>query len=151
MTANAPLAAGALAPELPLDDAAAQAARAAGAFVCFLPLAYAPVCGEDVRQLARAAAEVGAPRRPLLVVSVDAAEHGRRFLRDQDAGALTHVSDPQLALAAAFGVARREGICERATFLLAPDRRVVAGAVHPIGFPRPLALLREWLARSGLS
>ncbi|HET6162651.1 MAG TPA: redoxin domain-containing protein [Planctomycetota bacterium] len=151
MTANSPLAAGALAPELPLDDAAAQAARAAGAFVCFLPLAYAPVCGEDVRQLARVAAEVGAPRRPLLVVSVDAAEHGRRFLRDQDAGALTHVSDPQLALAAAFGVARREGICERATFLLAPDRRVVAGAVHPIGFPRPLALLREGLARSGLS
>ena len=48
-------------------------------------------------------------------------------------------------------IARREGICERATFLLAPDRRVVAGAVHPIGFPRPLALLREWLARSGLS
>ena len=151
MTTNAPLAAGALAPELPLDDAAAQAARAAGAFVCFLPLAYAPVCGEDVRQLARAAGELGAPRRPLLVVSVDAPDHGRRFLREAGAEALTHVSDRTLALATAFGVARREGVCERATFLLAPDRRVVAGAVHPIGFPRPLALLRDWLAGARLS
>jgi peroxiredoxin len=151
VTAAGPLAAGALAPELPLAGAAADAARTVGAFVCFLPLAYAPVCGEDVRQLARAAAELGAPRRALLVVSVDAAEHGRRFLRDLEADALVHVSDRELALATAFGVARREGVCERATFLLGPDLRVVAGAVHPIGFPRPLALLREWLARAGLS
>jgi peroxiredoxin len=156
-----PLGAGAAAPDFTIDAAEGHAgagerrlrdaAAEAGALVCFLPLADAPVCRDDVRQLARAAAELGAPRRPLLVVSIDRAAHGRRFLRENDAAALIHVADAKLELAAAFGVARRDGVAERATFLIGRDGRVVAGAVHPIGFPRPLALVREWLARAGLS
>lgn len=147
-----PLAAGAAAPTFRFADGRSllERCRDAGAFLCFLPLAYAPVCGADVRQLALAAAELGAPRRPLFVVSVDGAEHGGRFLRELAAAPLEHVSDRDLALAQAFGVARREGVAERASFLLGRDGRVVAGAVHPIGFPRPLALLREWLTTSQL-
>lgn len=149
---SAPLSAGAAAPSFDCGGGVPlhECSREAGAFVLFLPLADAPVCKEDVAQLARAAAELGAPRRPLLVVSVDSAAHGARFLREVGAALLVHVSDPDLALATAFGVARREGVAERATFLIGRDGRVVAGAVHPIGFPRPLKLLREWLAQAGL-
>jgi peroxiredoxin len=153
---SAPLAAGAAAPNLPCEAGGRAGrldewCREAGAIVAFFPLADAPVCREDVRQLAAAAAELGAPRRPLLLVSVDGAAHGQRFLREQGGTQLVHLSDRDLALATAFGVARRDGVAERATFLIGRDGRVVAGAVHPIGFPRPLALLREWLARAGLS
>jgi peroxiredoxin len=153
---KAPLAAGAAAPpfECEIGGKAVrleELCREAGAFVAFLPLAYAPVCREDVRRLAAAAAELGAPRRPIVVVSVDGADHGRRFLREFEATALVHHSDRDLALASAFGVARRDGVAERATFLIGRDGRVVAGAVHPVAFPRPLPLLHEWLARAGLT
>ena len=148
---NPLLAAGAAAPSFDCGGGRlAERCKEAGAFVLFLPLAGAPVCREDVRQLALAAAELGAPRRPLLVVSVDSAAHGARFLAELAAAPLVHVADRDLAIAGAFGVARREGVAERASFLVGRDGRVVAGAIHPIGFPRPLALLREWLTKSEL-
>jgi peroxiredoxin len=148
---SAPLAAGAAAPAFDCGGSPfAERCRAAGAFVLFLPLASAPVCREDVRQLALSAAELGAPSRPLFVLSVDSAAHGERFLKELAAAPLAHVSDRDLAIARAFGVARREGVAERASFLVGRDGRVVAGAVHPIGFVRPLTLLREWLARAAL-
>jgi peroxiredoxin len=148
-----PLAAGEAAPSFRCGDGRSllERCREAGAFLLFLPLADAPVCRADVQQLALAAPELGAPLRPLLVVSVDGAAHGARFLREVAHAPLEHLCDRDLALAKAFGVARRDGVAERATFLLDRDGRVVAGAVHPIGFPRPLALLREWLAKSDLS
>jgi len=145
------LAAGAAAPSFDCGGSPlAERCRAAGAFVLFLPLAGAPVCREDVRQLALAATELGAPRRPLFVLSVDSAAHGARFLQELAAAPLLHVSDRDLAIAGAFGVARREGVAERASFLVGRDGRVVAGAVHPIGFVRPLKLLRDWLAQAAL-
>jgi peroxiredoxin len=147
---SALLPAGAPAPGFAAPPALASAAEA-GAFVLFLPLAGAPVCRADVLALKDAATTLGAPRRPLLVVSVDAAAHARRFLDELGAAALRHHPDPELALAAAYGVARRDGICERASFLVGRDGRVAASAVHPIGFARPLATLHGWLAAAGLS
>ena len=73
------------------------------------------------------------------------AEHGRRFLAELQANALLHVGDPALKLAAQFGVARTEGFAARASFLLDSKLRVTAAALHPIGFPRPLPLLLQWL------
>ena len=129
-----------------------ERARERGAFVLFLPLAYAPVCREDVRRIVAGASDLGggAAGRPLIVVSVDRAEHLRRFLDehgDATARVLGHAGDPTLAIAQSYGVRRKEGFAERASFLVGRDGSIVASAVHPIGFPRPLDVLREWLTR----
>lgn len=116
-----------------------------GAFVLFLPLAGAPVCREDVRGLANAAIELGAPQRPMVVLSVDGDSHLRRFLDELGADQLAHRGDPDLSLARAFGVACPGGFAARASFLVGRDGRVAAASVHPIAFPRPVAELRSWL------
>ena len=138
---------GALAPDF---AGLRERARDCGAFVFFLPLAGAPICCEDVRGLAGAATELGAPRRPLVVVSVDRGDHLRRFLDEMGGAALEHVGDPSLAIAASFGVRRPEGFAARASFLIAREGHIVASALHPIGFPRPVELLHAWLARQAL-
>jgi peroxiredoxin len=147
----APLAPGSLAPPLEWREgdatvALAQRCREHGALVLFLPLAGAPVCREDVATLAAAASELGAPRRPLVVVSVDGDAHLRRFLDETGAAALRHHGDPTLAVARSFGVAREEGFTLRASFAIDRDGRVAASRVHPIAFPRPVELLREWVS-----
>jgi len=146
-----PLAPGSPAPDLAWQESGAIVRLAArcreqGAFVLFLPLAGAPVCVDDVRALAAAAAELGAPRRPLVVASVDRADHLRRFLDESGAQALAHTGDPELAVAESFGVRRPEGFAARASFLVGRDGRIAASAVHPIAFPRPLTQLAEWIA-----
>jgi peroxiredoxin len=128
--------------------ALSAACREQGALVLFLPLAWAPVCGVDVRSIAAAAAELGAPRRPLVFVSVDRGEHLRRFLDEAGAGACGHLGDPTLALAERYGARRPEGFAARASFLVGRDGRIAASALHPFAFPRPLTLLREWAARA---
>jgi peroxiredoxin len=127
----------------------AERCRERGAWVLFLPLAYAPVCKEDARGLAGAAARLGAPRRPLVIVSVDRGEHLRRFLDDSGGALLAHHGDATLELAGSYGTRRAEGFASRASFLVGRDGRIAASALHPIGFPRPLDLLQEWVTLVG--
>ena len=123
-----------------------------GSWLCFLPLAGAPVCRDDVRALAAAAPSLGAPARPLVVVSVDAQDHLRRFLDEQcayggfDGRLLVAKSDPQLELARTFGVAHPGGFARRASFLLDGDGRVLRSQIHSLGFVRPVSELLGWLA-----
>lgn len=150
MTAR-PLAPGSAAPDFGWEEGGASArlsqrCREEGALALFLPLAYAPVCAQDARALAAAAAEMGAPRRPLVVVSVDRGAHLRRFLDQCGGSLLAHRGDPGLEIAQAYGVRRGQGFAARASFLIGRDGRVAAAAVHPIGFPRPLDLLRGWVS-----
>lgn len=150
---GAPPPAGAEAPDFEWDERGAPVRLAArcrdsGALLLFLPLACSPVCREDARALAGAAAALGAPRRPLVVVSVDRDAHLRRFLDEHGGALLSPLGDPGLELAGRYGVRRPEGFCARASFLVGRDRRVTAWEVHPIGFPRPIALLQEWIARA---
>jgi peroxiredoxin len=145
-----PIPAGTPAPEFAWSENGAPArlqerCAGRGAFVLFLPLAGAPVCREDVRGLARAALELGAPQRPMVVVSVDVESHLRRFLDELGADRLAHRGDPDLSLARAFGVACPGGFAARASFLVGRDGRVAAASVDPIAFPRPVAALRSWL------
>ena len=123
-----------------------ERAREQGAFVLFLPLAGAPVCTADVRALVAAAAKLGAPARPLVVVSVDRDAHLRRFLDELGGAQLGHHGDPTLEVAARFGVRRPEEFAARASFFVGRDGRVAGSAIHPIGFPRPIDALLEWAA-----
>ena len=124
----------------------ATACRARGALVLFLPLAGAPVCRDDVRAIAAAALELCAPARPLILVSVDRPAHLRRFLDEVGAQSLIACGDPDLSAARDFGVEHVGGFALRASFLIDREARVAAAAHHPIGFVRPIALLREWCA-----
>ncbi|MBL8841206.1 MAG: redoxin domain-containing protein [Planctomycetes bacterium] len=144
-----PLEVGARAPQL--DLARLQPALAAPPrylLLCFLPLAGAPVCAHDAKGLATVAAEWRGAGVPIVVSSVDGGDHLRRFLDEQGGAALHALSDGDLALARAFGVAWPQRFAARASFLLAADgdrhHVVRAAALHPIAFARPLVLIRYW-------
>ncbi len=147
-----PLAVGALAPSLPWSAARpALTTPPRRALLCFLPLAGAPVCTPDAKQLAAIASEWSGAGCPIVVASVDGLAHLRRFLDEVGGAALHAIGDPELELARAFGVAWPQRFAARASFLLEArsDGRFVvrAAAVHPIAFVRPLDALRAWRAR----
>lgn len=147
-----PLAIGAPAPPLePARWLAPPSRPTDRVLLCFLPLAGAPVCTEDAKALSAAAPQLLAGVDAIVVASVDAAPHLRRFLDQQGGGALHACSDPELALAQRFGVAWPQRFAARASFLLDGCARgagvVRAAAVHPIAFSRPLDRLASWLAR----
>ena len=149
--ASGPLAAGVVAPDFPFEEGGksmrlAMRCRDEGAFVLFLPLAGAPVCAADVRAIAAVAEKLGAPKRPLVLASVDRDAHLRRFLDECGGASLIARGDPTLELAASYGVRRPEEFAARASFLIGRDGRVVGSAVHPIAFPRPLDVLLGWIA-----
>lgn len=144
-----PLAVGAQAPALDLAALAPPLPLAPRRLLlCFLPLAGAPVCTADAKALAAAAPELLRFAEAIVVVSVDASAHLRRFLDEQGGARLHALSDRSLALARAYGVAWPQRFAARATFLV--EQGVVrAAALHPIAFPRPLDLIRSWGSARG--
>jgi len=145
----APLAVGAPAPALDLAALAPPPPVAPRrVLLCFLPLAGAPVCAADAKALAAAAPDLLRAVDAIVVASVDAPAHLRRFLDEQGGARLHALSDPALALARAYGVAWPQRFAARATFLV-EQGSVRAAALHPIAFPRPLDLIRSWASARG--
>jgi len=142
-----PLAVGAQAPALDLAALAPPLPLAPRRLLlCFLPLAGAPVCTADAKALAAAVPELLRMVDAIVVASVDASSHLRRFLDEQGGARLHALSDPKLALARAYGVAWPQRFAARATFLV--EQGIVRGAaLHPVAFPRPLDVIRAWGAR----
>ena len=143
-----PLAAGASAPDFTWEEngeTVRLSERKERCLLFFYPLAYSPVCREDLHQLHLAATELGGPEVKRLAISVDDAALGGQFLEELGVEALVAVPDPDLHIAAAYGVKRREGVAERATFLVGSGGTIEASAVHDLCFPRPLESIRQML------
>lgn len=118
-------------------------------WLLFYPLAYSPVCQEDLRQLDAAAERLGFPGSPCLAVSVDRQEHAERFFRDLGIERLRPLADPDGLLARGCGVLRVEGVAARASLLVDAEGTILQSVIHDLCFPRPVAMLLSWLpARS---
>ncbi len=121
--------------------------------LAFYPLAFSPVCREDLRRLDEFANKWKARGVRVLTLSVDREVQAKRFLEFLGASALRPVGDPDLKIASQFGVSRSEGVAQRASVVVDTQGRVACAAVHELCFPRGLEALEgcvQELVKPGL-
>jgi peroxiredoxin len=103
--------------------------------IVFYPADWSPVCGDELSVFSAANRLFQARAAQILGISVDGPWCHRAFKEDRNISfPLLADSNPAGGVARAFGVFREvDGTCERATFVLDGDRKVVWSEVSPIG------------------
>ena len=160
-TVRVPLDPGAAAPDFalrgeeaaePADDAPRsllELTRGRPVLLAFYPLPHSHVCRDDLKQLDRWLEELGDSRPRTLAISISGVDHASEFFRLHEIRHLEPVADVELHIARDYGVARSEGMSERASVLVGSGGTILRAAVHPFCFPRPCDRLAEWLESAG--
>jgi len=137
---NQPLAAGAQAPDFRLhstpDQTVARSDFSGRPLVLvFYPADWSPVCSDQLVLYQEIRADFDQRRAQLVGISVDGAWCHAAFARDRKLRfPLLADFEPKGAVARAYGVYRsKEGISERALFVIDPQGRVHWSYVSPVG------------------